>query len=262
MTFRADTLGLFTDKEKALPLSKNDVEEITIGVFLPKVIEFYWDSLIHESVVVMLLDYMNTKRLIKHKAIELKFNGLPEQKRDLEIWKTHYLKEQVIQKEILDHAKVSDDVLRSIYMKNKAKYKVKKRITVREIFCKSQTQAEKVYQLAINGENFEQLEKQYNQNQETRTHGLLGPFEKGRNGILGETAFDGMPVGSISKPFRYRGGYSLFQIISIDAARYKSFQEVKDELKSQFIDDYKNDFIAKWFQKVKKEYKIKLYEFS
>ena len=117
MTFREDTLGLFTDKEKALPLSKNDVEEITIGVFLPKVIEFYWDSLIHERVVVMLLDYMNTKRLIKHKAIELKFNELPEQKRDLEIWKTHYLKEQVIQKEILDHAKVSDDVLRSIYMK-------------------------------------------------------------------------------------------------------------------------------------------------
>ena len=71
-----------------------------------------------------------------------------------------------------------------------------------------------------------------------------------------------MPVGSISKPFRYRGGYSFFKVVSVEPEGYKSFQDVKDDLKNQYLEDNKNEFISNWFQKVKKKYKIKLFDFA
>ena len=260
MTTKVDTTNLFTKKEKQIPLSKTDVEEITIGQFLPKVLEYYWDSLFQQRVVLMLLKYMNTKRLIKHEAMQRKLNELPEVKKNLILWRISYLKHQVVQKQVIDKIDVSEKILEPIYEREKHNFKIEKRITVREIFCITEDQIDKVYNLAIGDSNFEMLEEKYNQNQETRTHGLLGPFTKGRHGILGETVFSGMKVGDISKPFRYRGGYSFFKVVAIEQPRVKTYQEVQEELANKYKEENKDRFLYNWLQKAKANYNIKIFE--
>jgi len=117
-----------------------------------------------------------------------------------------------------------------------------------------------VYQLALKGNDFTELEKKYQQNRETRTNGVLGPFTKGSHGRLGESAFK-MAVGEISQPFKYRGGYSIIQLLSIEPERKKTFAEAREELKYGYLDENQEKFISQWYEKIKKNYRTTIYSF-
>lgn len=263
MTAREDTAGLFNPEEKDIVLSKTDFEEINISQFLTKVVGYYWDSLNQERVVLMLLDYMNSRRLIKDKAMEMKLNESQQVQKNLSVWFAAYLKSIVVKKQVLDKIEKSDAILLPLYHHEKRNLTVPKMITVREIFCKTKERIERVHKLAISNDDFEMLEKKYNQNQETRTHGLLGPFSKGRHGKLGELAFSGMNVNDISKPFRYRGGYSIFKIVAIEESHVKSFQEAKEELKDKYIKENHERLVSEWLNnKVRKNSDIQIIEAS
>jgi len=177
----------------------------------------------------------------------------------LDRWKIFYLKQYVIQLEIMDRINTSDMVLIPVYEQQKNRFIIKEQRVVREIFCKSRKDIEKVYQLTAQGKDFEALEKKYQENQETRTHGIIGPFMKGPNGKLGEQAFM-MSVNEISRPFRYRGGYSIIQLLSIEPERQKTYEEAKEEIKAWYIDENRKKFISEWVDKSKDNYDLDLYK--
>jgi parvulin-like peptidyl-prolyl isomerase len=259
MTSRSDTASVFSAQEKRLPLSKTDINTITIGEFLPKVAEYYWDSLFQRRVVDMLLEYMNTKRLLKHHAIQLKINERPSLKEQVSLLLVQKIKERVLAKEVLEKIKLSDADLHLLYENNKNKFKVPPQVTVQEIFCRTKSDIDKVHALALNNADFSMLQKKYSQDEETRTHGLLGPFAKGQNGKLGEKAFSGMNVGQISEPFRYRGGFSFFKLLAFEPEHIKSFDAVKDNLKSGYIEEQQNRYISDWIKTVRTKYQIRYY---
>ena len=254
---RSDSSGLFSPEEKKLVLSSTSFEETTIGKFFPLVFEYYWASLNQERLVKMLLSERNLRRSVNYKAMQLGINSLPEVQTELERWKIYYLKQFVIQREIMDKINTSDIVLLPIYENQKRKLINKEQRLVREIFCKTKEDIEKVYRLAVQGHDFETLEKKYQENQETRNHGLIGPFPKGPNGKLGEFAFE-MQLNEISKPFQYRGGYSIIQLLSIEPERQKTYAEAKEEIKARYLDENRKKFISEWADKSKENYDISI----
>ena len=207
----------------------------------------------------MLLSDRNFRRAVNHKGMQLKLNELPEVKTELDHWNIYYLKRFVIQKEVIDKINHSDMVLLPIYDQQKSRLKFKEQRMVREIFRKTKDDIDEVYYLAAKGSDFKTLEIKYQENRETRTHGILGPFTKGPHGKLGELAFN-MNINEISKPFRYRGGYSIIQLLSIAPERQKTYEEAKEEIKSNYIIENKNKFISGWIDRNREKYNIILYE--
>ncbi len=261
MKSRQDSANLFNDVEKSMILSKSDIDKITIGEFFPKVFQYYWDSLNQQRVVEMLLSNINYDRIKKHRAMTDKLNELPEVVSKLDQWKIVLLKSWVLNKEVIDKIDVSENVLKPIFDREKYKLRMKERRTVREIFQKTEDGINKIYKLAANGHDFEALEKNYQQNKATRTNGVIGPFPKGPHGKLSENAF-AMKVGEISKPFKYRAGYSIIKLLSIEPERMKSFEEAEEQLKREYIEANKDRFISEWYAKIADNYIIKVRKFK
>jgi len=257
MKTKADSVNLFNDEEKHLVLSKNDVKDITIGFFFPKVIEQYWGGLHQKSTVNMLISFMKFKMLTRHKAMQMKLNELPAVREEFELWKIGYLKNYTVRREVIDKIDVSDKILIPLYNQKKSKLIRREHRTVKEIFCKSEADIKRVHRLAVQGSDFTELERKYSQNKETRTHGVLGPFPKGPHGILGEKAFS-MKVGEISSPFRYRGGYSFIKLLSVEPERMKTFDETKEMLKNEYLAENEKASISKWLKKIRQHYSIEI----
>jgi parvulin-like peptidyl-prolyl isomerase len=256
---RKDSLGLFNEKEKKLVLAKTNIEETTIGEIFPLVFQYYWDSLNQERLVRMLLSNRNFRRAVNHKGMRLKLNELSEVRDELARWKVYYLKYFLIQMEIVDKIDVSVMVMLPIYDQQKNRLTIKEQRIVREIFRKTKDDIDEVYDLAAQGHDFQALEKKYQENRETRTHGIIGPFTNGPHGKLGELAFN-MNINDISKPFKYRGGYSIIRLLSILPPRQRTYQETKEEIKAKYIDENKKRFISEWVDRSKEKYNLSLYE--
>ncbi|NLP08839.1 hypothetical protein GX408_00440, partial [bacterium] len=71
-------------------------------------------------------------------------------------------------------------------------------------------------------------------------------------------AFSGMRVGEISAPFRYRGGYSIIQLLALEPERIKSFAEAREQLRADYIQSHHTQAIADWLEQAKKHYKIRI----
>ena len=158
----------------------------------------------------------------------------------------------------IDKMDVSEAVLRPIYEQTRQARVVKKQATVREIFRKTKPDLDRVYQMAVNGHDFAALQAKYCQNQENRNQGIVGPFPQGMNGKLGEWAFSGLAIGQISPPFKYRGGYSIIQLLALENERVKSFAESREEIKAEYIQAHFQSQINTWLAQVRKNYRIRV----
>ena len=261
MKTKNDSSALFNDTERAMVLCKTDINEITIDEFFHKAFQYFWNSLDQKTLVEKLLSKACLDELKKHKALMAHLNEMPSVKDAHNEWQVDFLKSYVIEKEVIEKLDVSDFILKPIYNTKKNSLIVKEKRTVREIFQKTEKGINKVYKLAIKANNFETLEKKYQENIESRTEGVLGPFTKGPHGKLGENAFS-MRVGEISKPFRYRGGYSIIKLLSIEPERQKTFDEAKEELKNEYIDKNQEKAISEWYEKIRNNYTITINKFS
>ena len=255
---KADSMNLFNDKERTLLLTKNDTEEVTIGLFFDTAFEYYWSSLYKKRLVNTLLSDLNMNRMTKTLAMQKGINKLPQVQDDLKKWRVYLLKKITVEKEVDDKIDVSDSMLRPIYEKKRNNLIFEKEVTVREIFCITRDEIDKVHRMALNGYDFKELAIKYSQDKENRRKGIKGPFPKGLNGTLGETAFR-MKIGEISEPFQYHGGYSFIKLLAIDPERPKSFQEASDKLEKEYIKDNKDEYQKEWLQRAKKRYNITIY---
>jgi parvulin-like peptidyl-prolyl isomerase len=253
----ADSAALFSPLERGQELCKTDVEATTIGAFFPKVVPYYWNSLDQKRVVEMLLTELNTSRLMKHKAMQMRVNEMPEVKREYQSWLVYYLKKMVVQREVIDKIDISESVLRPIYEQKQATFVVKKQATVREIFRKTKAGIDHVHQLALAGNDFAALQKKYCQNLENKNSGIVGPFPVGMNGKLGELAFSGMRIGEISRPFRYRGGYSVIQLLALAPEKVKTFDAAKEEIKADYLQTHWQQKTSEWLDQARRNYKIR-----
>ncbi len=256
---RADSVGLFMPEDNVRTLSISAVEATTIGVFFPLVFSHYWSSLHQPQVVEMLLQEYNLNRLVKHKAMQMRIHQTAPVKQEYQNWLVYFLKKNVIQRQVIDAMTVPETALADLYERSKASLVVKKQATVREIFRIDKADIDHVYQLALKGRDFAALQKTYCQNQENRKQGIVGPFPVGMNGKLGEMAFSGMRIGEISAPFRYRGGYSIIQLLALEPERTKSFAEAREQLRADYVQSHHEQAIADWLNQAKKRYKIRIH---
>ncbi len=140
---------------------------------------------------------------------------------------------RILQKEeVTDKVNPTEEDLRKFYETHLENYIQEEQRTVREIFVKEDSvKCARVRERALNGENFKELARRFNQKESTQPDtGRIGPFEEKRFGVIGRYAFALTKAGDISEPIRSGKNFSVIQLLEIVPSRTKTFEESRAQV--------------------------------
>jgi parvulin-like peptidyl-prolyl isomerase len=151
--------------------------------------------------------------------------------------------------------KVTDADVQQYYTQNKQQYTTPESRVVRHILVKTKAEATTVYNQLRNGANFATLAKQKSLDPGSKNRGgeltiargqTVAPFE--------QTAFL-LPVKAISRPVKTEFGWHIIQPLGqVKAAKTTPLPKVRAAIKTQLVEQKKQEALGNWAQEVKKRY--------
>ncbi|HYL61076.1 MAG TPA: peptidyl-prolyl cis-trans isomerase [Candidatus Methylomirabilis sp.] len=169
---------------------------------------------------------------------------------------------------------ITDDQLKAEYQKNIQDYQVPDRVHVEHILFMTvgkpdaeveevHKRAEDVLSEAKKGANFEDLAKKYSEDPGTKDKGGdLGWIVRGQTVAEFEKAAFSLPKGSISDLIKTQYGFHILKIIDREMAHTKTFEEVKDAIRTPLMlseaDKKASDIADKISQAIRQSNKVSL----
>ncbi|MDA7028412.1 peptidylprolyl isomerase [Bacillus sp. CLL-7-23] len=180
----------------------------------------------------------------------------PNYKNLVEIYGEDKVKEQVkiellVEKAKKDAMKVEDKEVKKYYDSLKGK------IRASHILVKDKKTIEEVQKKLKNGKKFEDLAKEYGQDQTAQVGGDLGWFEKGKMEKPFEKAAFALKKGKVSEPVKTSHGYHL--ILKTD--EYGKYDDMKKDLKKELIETKQsnpNGAVGEYLNKLEEEGDVKI----
>ncbi|WP_022852676.1 peptidylprolyl isomerase [Thermodesulfatator atlanticus] len=197
----------------------------------------------------------------------------PVVKRQIEEATKQILAQAYLEKEVLGKVKqqVSDKELRAYYEKHKDKFQEPEQVRARHILIavpqnaskkeveKARKKAEEIRQKLLKGADFAKLAKEYSDDPGTKEKGgELGFFTRSQMIKEFEEAAFTLKPGEISEPVRTPFGFHIIQVEEHKKARQKSFEEVKEKVKEEYLTQKQQEALEKALSELKKKYKTKL----
>lgn len=141
----------------------------------------------------------------------------------------------------LDAIPVSEADLRDLYEENKNKYITEEKVRAKHILIKPIDEEADPYPSALakietlllrinNGEDFEELAKEFSEDSSASNGGDLGDFGRGVMVAPFEDAAFSAKIGEVTKPVKTQFGYHIIKVDDKMPASEKPFEEVKDEI--------------------------------
>ncbi|MGB6897722.1 MAG: peptidylprolyl isomerase [Candidatus Acidiferrum sp.] len=176
--------------------------------------------------------------------------------------------------QIRQNIKISDDQLKAQYQQNSQQYEVPNRVHVEHILLMTvgktdaeveevKKKAQDILNQAKKGSNFEDLAKKYSEDPGTKDKGGdLGWIVQGQTVPEFEKVAFSLPKGSISDLVKTQYGFHIIKIIDKETAHTKSFDEVKESIRTPMLlteaDKQAADIADKLSQAIRQSNKISL----
>jgi peptidyl-prolyl cis-trans isomerase C len=254
-----------TKKENGKVLVTIDKEKITMEEFnkeLDKIPMNMKMAVATESGKKSFLDRLIMKKLLLMEANKDKMENEKEfQTRLLDI-KEQLLIESLLKKKIASDSQLSDDELKKYYEANKDKFKKEKEINTRHILLKTEEEAKQIKEKLQNGEDFIELAKKYSIDPNAKTTGgEIGFHPKGTLfPEYEEAAFKLTKIGQVSNIVKSQLGYHIIRLEGTKPPAFVSFDEVKDFIKQQLVQEKQKELVEKYIDGLKKNAKITINE--
>lgn len=158
-----------------------------------------------------------------------------------------------------DYVKIKDDDVKAFYEENKANYNQEEQVEASHILVKDEKTANEVIEKLNKGEDFAKLAKEYSEDTANKDKGgELGFFGKGVMAAEFEKAAFSMKVGEVSsKPVQTQFGYHIIKVTDKKEAKEAKYEDVKDQVKDDLLEQKVNEQYQNWLAEKKDEYKIK-----
>ncbi len=192
------------------------------------------------------------------------------QKKLIELEK-NFLAQKYLEKE-LKEIKITDKNLREYYKKNKNRYVEPEGLKIKHILIyvpknadkatqeKAYKKALKIRDQLLKGVKFETLAKIYSDDTASKDKGGdLGIIRKGETIPEFEKEIFKLKPGKISQPIKSIYGYHIVKVEKKIPAKTLSFEEVKNIVKQDYIQEQENKIIKKLFVKLVQKYNPKIY---
>ncbi len=210
-------------------------------------------------------DLMNL--LIKNSLIGIaaekeKLDRNPEFQSRLKMLRNELLMREYVSKKIEPLVTVKDEEIDELLRQN-PNLLPKETATVKEIFVKTEKEAEEIYQKLKKGEDFSKMATERSISPTKTKGGLIGEISKGQIDPSLETVVFNLKEGEFSKPIKTNEGFQIFNLVNkkkIDPDRMKILEGKLRERISQMQKGNKTEAILqKKIEELKKEIKVETY---
>jgi parvulin-like peptidyl-prolyl isomerase len=169
---------------------------------------------------------------------------------DFEKWKEG-LRQQLLVKKIM--RKVSENLspvtfeeINSYYETHRNEFKRPKMVKFRQIVTRTKAEAEDIRKRLKNGENMDDLARQYSITPEAEMGGEVGWVSKGDLHESMEKPIFALPIGRISRVTKTPYGYHIFEVQSKRPEGFKGLSEAMDEIESTLFLRKQEAFHERW----------------
>ena len=164
---------------------------------------------------------------------------------------------RVDQDAVWKKAVVTDSMLHAYYDSTRLGWRWPDRVNIGEVYVKTDSMANAVYEKLRNGADFGEIAAQYTTRQGFRE-------KKGEWGLrpttmndLTETAAT-MAVDSLAPPIKFYDGWSVIKVLDKDSSRVKTFDEVKPELTTFLQNRLATQVEQDWIDSLKRKYAVNI----
>jgi peptidyl-prolyl cis-trans isomerase C len=208
------------------------------------------------------LDRLIIKKLLLKEASKNNIENEKDFQTRLADIKEQLLIESLLKKKLSSDTKLTDEEIKKYYDTNKEKFKKEKEINTRHVLLKTEEEAKQIKEKLQNGEDFIELAKKYSIDPNARvTGGEVGFHPKGT--LLPEyeeAAFKLTKIGQTSGIVKSQFGYHIIRLEGAKPPSYVPFDEVKDFIKQQIMQEKQKELVEKYIADLKKNAKITMNE--
>ena len=185
-----------------------------------------------------LLEQVISFELLNKFGKELKLDETDEYKETVKRLAKEILTQMSIAK-ILSEVTVTDEEVKEYYEANKDKFIEQPTVSAKHILVEKEEDALKIKEEIDNGITFEDAAKKYSSCPSKEQGGNLGVFGRGMMVPEFEDAAFNAEIGKVTEPVKTQFGYHLILVDSKNEAKTKTFEEVKDAVLQQLMQERK-----------------------
>ena len=260
-----DSLEACSDEVKNTPLVEFESGRIIVSDFMERVAampstgRLPWSS---TTELKMFLEQWLVAELLIQKAVR---KGLDKEHDVVEAVRETMESEMVrmlMNRNVKKKIQLTEEKICAHYEKNREdKYFISEKVKVQEVMVKDEALANQVANWARAGRDFTRLAREYTERPGfKKKDGILDYFSRGRWGVIGEKAFT-LDVGEIAGPIpldRNRG-YSVIKLLSRQPKKIKSYEEVKNRVRSDLMYQIGKDREEKLLSQMRKVNRVHVF---
>lgn len=152
--------------------------------------------------------------------------------------------------------KVDEDEVKEYFEENRDEFDEEEEIKARHILVKTEEEAKEIQDKLANGEDFEELAKEFSEDSSAPLGGDLGFFPRGKMvKEFEEVAFD-LEIGKISESVKSTFGYHIIRVDERKEAKEADLEDHKEDIKEFLFDKKVQEAYPEWYQEKYSQYKV------
>jgi parvulin-like peptidyl-prolyl isomerase len=188
---------------------------------------------------------------------QLKEQGLSDKQVRADI-RSQLVSEQISER-VTKAVRVTDAEVKAYYEKNEKSYAQPESREVRHILVKTKAKADDLHAQLQDGGDFAALAKKHSEDTASKPTGGKLTITKGQTvAAFDKKAFE-LKKNEISAPVKTEFGFHIIEALSeVKPASTTPLKDVKESIKSQLLQEKKNEAMTKWVDGLKEEYEDKV----
>jgi len=207
-----------------------------------------------------LLEQWIRQVLLVQEAKKLGLADDPDVKKKIENVTQQILIQELVTREVIDKAVVSDEEIEKEYSSNPTLYTDAEQVKARHIMVNSMEEADAVQKELKEGKPFEQVAQEKSQSPDAQTGGEMGMIRKGDLDPEMEKVLFDLAPGNVSDSIETDYGIHIFLVEDHLQPRLKDLAEVKEEIHSKLLPKVQQEAFEKMIEDMKNKSEIAILE--
>lgn len=206
-----------------------------------------------------ILEELINKEILFQEAVKKGMDRNPDFIKVMEEYKKVSLAQELLEKEIISAAEVSEKDAKDFYDKNKSQFSSISQLKASHILVKTEDEANKVLARLEKGEKFEKIAKAVSIDKESAVNGGdLGFFSKGDMVPEFERAVSTLKKGDISVPVKTKFGYHIIMLTGIKEGPVIEYDKVKEIIIQKLSGDKQKEVFENYMTELRKKHKVEI----